>query len=372
MLKDAVAIIDIGAYALTAVIGENGINGNFAIRAIVKRNHDAFDENRIDERKLYDALSESVRIISSTAKAKLDKIFVGVPSDFLSLINTEQRSFFNRKKKIREKDLRDFLDSCVKGLDTGDYEVISRTGVCYFLDGALRVEDVLGSVTSSLSSYVSVFCARRDFTDAVRKMLATLKIYDVTFIPVPLAEGKLLFSKEERRSTQVLLDVGYLSTSLVVLSGDGALYKEAFPIGGAHITAYLYDKFDVDYDVAERLKRKINLSIHGDAGNYVVLYGEGQYTFSTKETNEVARFVLDQLAENFDKALSKSRVRLPHNVAVSLTGGGISYIRGGAEYLAGRIEMPVSIVSPKTAYMSKPDDSSCLAVLNYALNQKIY
>lgn len=372
MLKDAVAIVDIGAYSLTAMIGENGINGNFAVRAIVKRNHDAFDQNRIDERKLYTALSESVRIVSASAKARLDKIYVGVPSDFLTLINTEQRSFFNRKKRIREKDLKEFFDQAVKGLDTGDYEIITRSGVCYYLDGSLKVDDALGAVTSSLASYISVFCARKDFTDAVRKMLATLKITDVTFIPVPLAEGKLLFSKEERRATQILLDVGYMSTSLTVLSGDGALFKDSFPVGGGHVTAYLYDKFNVEFDVAERLKRKINLSIHGDSGNYVVLYGEGQYTFSTKEANEVTRTVLDQIAESFDKAIFSSRVRLPHNVGVSLTGGGISYIRGGAEYLSGRIEMPVTVVSPKTAYMSKPDDSSCLAVLNYALNQKIY
>lgn len=372
MLKDAVAVIDVGSYSLTALIGENGINNNFTIRAITRCVHDAFDGEKINERNLYDAVSKSLKSVSSSAKARLNKVYVGVPGEFLRLFNTEQRAFYNRKKRIRPKDITEFFDGACHGLDMGEYEIISRNGVCFFIDGGLRCDEVLGVRTSSLSSYVSVYGAMKDFTETVRKILNGLKIDEVVFIPATLAEGSLLFTKEERRTAQILLDVGYSSSQLTVLSGDGALFERAFSVGGGHITAYLYDKFQVDFEVAERLKRKINLSIHMDGGNYVVLYGDEQFNFPVSSSNDVARYVLDELAENFDRAILNSRVKLPHNVSVSLTGGGISYIRGGAEYLAGRIEMPVNVVCPKTAYMSKPDDSSSLAVLNYALNHNIY
>ncbi len=372
MLKDAVAVIDVGSYSLTALIGENGINNNFTIRAIRKCVHDAFDGDKINEGNLYNAVSKSLKSVSASAKARLNKVYVGVPGEFLRLFNTEQRAFYNRKKRIRPKDLTEFFDGACHGLDTGDYEIISRNAVCFLIDGGLRCDDVLGLKTSSLSSYVSVYGARRDFMEIMRKMLKSLKVDEVVFIPVTLAEGSLLFTKEERRTTQILLDVGYSTSQLTVLSGDGALFERVFPVGGGHITAYLYDKFNVEFDVAERLKRKINLSIHMDVGNYVVLYGDEQYNFPVSSSNDVTRYVIDAIAEDFDKAILNSRVKLPHNVSVSITGGGISYIRGGAEYLSGRIEMPVNIVRPKTAYMSKPDDSSSLAVLNYALNHDMF
>lgn len=372
MLKDAVAIVDIGAYSLTAMIGENGINNNFTIRAMVESEHDAFDGGVINEQSLYNALTSSLRSVANSAKARLDTVYVGVPSMFLNLITTGHRTFFNRKKRIREKDLKEFFDGACKGLYTGGYEIISRTGVCYYTDGGLRCEEILGMVTTSLSSYVSVYCGRNDFLSIVRDILATLKVTNVKFIPVPLAEGNLLFSNEERRSDQILLDVGYVSTGLTVLAGDGVLFEKSFDFGGAYVAAYLYKKYNIDYDVAERLGRKINLSIQGDVGDYVVLYGDSQYTYPVREVNEIARYVLDMIAENVDKALLNSKVRLPHNVAVSLTGGGISHIRGGAEYLSNRLEMPVNVVSPKIAYMAKPEDSSVLSVLNYALNKKMY
>ena len=132
------------------------------------------------------------------------------------------------------------------------------------------------------------------------------------------------------------------------------------------------DKIKLPFDYAEKLKRKINLSIDKDLGDYVVLYGDKQYNFPVKTCNEVVREVIDSIAADFENALSASHIRFPHNVSVSLTGGGLAYIRGGANYLARHIEMPVNVVSPKISYMSKPDDSSALSVLNYALNEKSY
>ena len=372
MLKDAVAVVDIGMYSLTALIGENGINNNFMIRAITQVDHEAFDETSINDGKLYGALESALKKVSTSAKARLDRIYVGVPGPFLRIFNTEQRTSFNRARRVRERDISDLFDGAQKSLDTGDYEIITRSGVCYYVDGNLPCDELLGVKTSLISSYVTLYGAQKRFTGLLRDMLRNLKISEVYFIPVPLAEGQLLFSKNERKQVQILLDVGYLSSTLSILAGDGTLFHKSFNVGGGYVTAYLYDKFNVDFEVAERLKRKVNLSILKDVGNYVVVYGEGQYTFPVGVTNDVTRSILDTIAENFDKALLNSRVKLPHDAVVSLTGGGITYIRGGAEYLGGRIEMPVNIVAPKIAYMSKPEDTSSLAVLNYALNQKFY
>ncbi len=373
MLKDAVAVIDLGSYSLTAIIGENGVNNNYIIRALFKQQHEAFDGRIIDEKRLYNAISDSLRTVTHSVKAKIDTVYVGIPGEFLRVDNVEQRTFFNRKKRIREKDLKEFYEGATaRHMPMGGEEVISKSGVCFYLDGNRRVDNPLGAVSTSLSGFVTIFTADGGLLTVLRKIFLSLGVKTVNFIPVPLAEGKLLFSDEERRSAQVLLDVGYLSTNLTVLSGDGALFHDSFQIGGGHVTAYLYDKLQIDFEVAERLKRKINLSIAANAGAYVVIYGEKQYTFNVSDVNEIARFVIDDIGEKFDRAILTSRVRLAHDTVVSLTGGGISYVRGCPEYFSGLIEMPVNVVAPKLAYMSKPDDSSALAVLNYALNEKLY
>lgn len=372
MLKDAVAIIDLGTYNLTAMIGENGINNNFIVRASHECRHDAFEEGYISERRLANAISEAIRVVSHSAKAKLDKVYVGIPGDFLRVQNVERPLFFNRKRRVREKDLTEFYDVAESSCKKGEYRVISRTGICFYVDGNMRTESVLGVKTASIRGYVTLMLARENLLKMLERIFASLGIKKVDFIPVPLAESKLLFTPEERRGMQILVDVGYLSTALTVLSGDGALFHHTIDVGGGHITAHLYNKLKVNFEVCEKLKRKINLSIDKDLGDYVVVYGDKQYNFLVRTCNEVVREVIDSIAADFENALSASHIRFPHNVNVSLTGGGLAYIRGGAHYLARHIEMPVNVVRPKISYMSKPDDSSALSVLNYALNEKSY
>ncbi len=372
MLKDAVAVIDLGSFKLTALIGENGINNNFTIRSISQIEHDAFDDGNLNENKLYAAMSESLKTISSAAKARLDRVFIGLAGEFVRITNKEHNAYFNRRRKIRAKDLTDFYDGAAKSLVLGDYEVISREPVCLYTDGNMPVENPVGAVSASLWGYVTFVAAKSTLLNSIRKIAMALGVKEVIFIPVPIAEGRLLFSQEERRATQILVDIGYLTTSLTVLTGGGALYQSDFPIGGGYITAHLYNELEIDFDVAEKLKRKINLNIVGNTGNYDVVYGDTQYSFPVKKVNEIGKFVIDEIAEQFDKAVLSSRVKLPHNLAVSLTGGGISYLRGGSDYLSSRIEMPVNIICPKIAYQSKPDDSSVLSVLNYALNEKAF
>ena len=372
MLKDAVAIVDLGTYNLTCLIGENGINNNFIIRAMHECRHDAFEEGYISERRLADAISDGIRVVTHSAKAKLDKVYVGIPGEFLRVQNVERPIYFNRKRKVREKDLTEFYNVAQASVKTGEYRVISRTGICFYVDGNMRTDNVLGIKTSSIRGYVTLMLARENLLKMLERIFAALGIKKVEFIPVPLAEGKLLFTQEERRGMQILVDAGYLSTDLTVLSGDGALFHHTIDVGGGHVTAHLFNTLKVNFEVCEKLKRKINLSIDNDLGDYVVVYGDKQYNFAVRTCNEVVREVIDSIAADFENALSASHIRFPHNISVSLTGGGLAYIRGGAQYLARHIEMPVYVVSPKISYMSKPDDSSALSVLNYALNEKFY
>ena len=371
MLKDAVAVFDIGSSKVTGLIGENGINKNFIIRAISEVRHEGFCDGVLDNpQSLISALRSAFKSVSETAKARIDEVFVGVPGDFTVIENRQHRVYYNRRKKLRSKDVNEFLSEAGSTVLKNGYEVVSRHGVFYYLDGERRVENLLNEVTSSVNGYITFFLAENHFLGAVRSAFSSLGVKKITFVPSSLAESLFLFSPAERFSYILLLDVGYISSSFSVCFGGGLLYHKSFPIGGGHITAYLFDRLKIDdFELAERIKRRLNLSVPKEAeSTYELTWGEEILTFSQKDCNDIARSVIGNIAEQVDKALAESRVKLPHNLPVSLIGGGISYIRGGKEHLGACIEMPVNVICPPIAYMSKPDDSSKLALLNYALN----
>ena len=55
------------------------------------------------------------------------------------------------------------------------------------------------------------------------------------------------------------------------------------------------------------------------------------------------------------------------NVRVYLTGGGLSYITGGREYLENCLGREITILAPNIPAFSKPIFSSSISLLNEAL-----
>ena len=168
-----------------------------------------------------------------------------------------------------------------------------------------------------------------------------------------------------------MLDVGYITTDFSIIYGGGLLYTASTMTGGGFISAGLCELLNIDFPLAERLKRRINLSLPYDSdGIYELNWGEELYSFSQKKCNACVRNVLNDLVEFVDKAIVESRVKLPRDAVIYLTGGGLSYIRGGKEYLFSGVEMPVYVTEPQLVYMSKPDETSKIALLNFALNKR--
>ena len=55
---------------------------------------------------------------------------------------------------------------------------------------------------------------------------------------------------------------------------------------------------------------------------------------------------------------------------LSITGGGIAYIRGAKEHVSGRLNMAVEVLAPSVPLMDKPIRSSILSLLDLAINQQ--
>ncbi len=378
MHKDAVAILDIGSLKITALIGARGINNTFNIKAVAEKTHEAFYEGEItDITSLTKAIKSTVETISNTHKVNISEIFVGVPGEFLKIRNKQYQISLNKKRKIKQKDVDELYDSVAESINETDYEIIDRSAVYYFIDGNQRTAEPVGISSESLSGYLTFYLAKSNFLSEVKKILTeSLKIKTVRFVPVPLCESLFLFSREERYAYVILADIGYLTTSLSIILGDGMLYQGSFPLGGGHITAYLNNILKIDefsFSIAENLKRKINLSVNEHlAEDYVVYVGDEEFNFKVASCNDIVKHVLTGICEKIDAHIKLSQVKLPFNknITLSITGGGVAFMRGAREFIRNTVEMDVEIVSPSIPFMNKPDESSKISLLDYALKCK--
>lgn len=372
MLKGSVAVLDVGSSKITALTGERGVNGTFVINGMAEAFYDGFSEGEFFNVSAFkESVSSAIKSLDYSLLKKANKVFVGVPAAFIRLENKKYRLSLGKKRKIRRKDIDDLFDAGKDKVSSSGYEIIYSSDVYFTLDDNRRVLDPIGNVSSVLGGFVCYQLCETYFTSLVRSSLAEFKLSSVEFIYDGYTEGKYLASSASSDAPSLVVDVGYITTSSTIFSGNGVLAKDSFDFGGGFIAAAFVEKYSLSPEAAEKLKRAVGLGyVRGGRSQYTIDYDGQVYNFPVDDVNETVKGVLDLLAENLDCFIEENSAKLPPVTEVYLCGGGISDIRGATEHLAGRLGQPVGLLKPKVPQYNKAIYASTISLLDHALTEK--
>ncbi len=369
MQKKHVAVIDVGSSKITAVIGERGVNQTFIIKGRCSYDYDGFEDGLFfDTQKLRQVLLSTANYILKGTHGKIDTVYVGVPGDFTEVFIKDSQISFAKKKKITEEDVDALFDAAFV-MTTKKYTLINRSAIVYELDDFRRLANPVGAVSEILSGKLSFVVCTNYFIEIVKQTLVNAGFANVECVSSSLAQALYLVDAETRDRIAVIADIGYITTTFSIIQGDGILYQKSFAYGGGYITAGLVEKYSIAFDVAEKIKRKVNLSCISSGSTFDVIDGENGEYYPVNEVKSIVKDSLDVLCENLANAFDESGFVIPDYVQLSITGGGISYIRGAKEHVSNRLGMPVEIIVPKVPLMDKPLESTVLSLLDLALEQ---
>ena len=164
------------------------------------------------------------------------------------------------------------------------------------------------------------------------------------------------------------MDVGYLTTSVAIVKGDGLLSLRSFSQGGGHITGDLATVLQIPFSDAELLKRKVILSIEPSEEDIYEINGKnGIKTFSAQLVNEIVSYRISVIARTISKCLSTCEYEYPSYIPYSLTGGGIAFMRGAKDAIANTVGREVEVVVPPYPQINKPNLSSAWGLLDMAI-----
>lgn len=368
MRKKRVAVIDVGSSKITAVVGERGINKTFIIKGRYSLEYDGFSDGAFfNPEQLKQVLYFAGEKIKKVLRGAVDTIYVGVPGEFTQVLIKQSQISFPKKKKIAEADVDALFDAAFV-ISSTKYTLINRSAIVYELDDFRRLAYPVGQVSEILKGNLSFSVCNNYFIESVKPTLLGLGFSNVEFVSSTLAQALYLIEAETRDRVAVLVDVGYITTTLAIVHGDGIVYQKSFPFGGGFVTAALVEKFQLDFNVADNLKKKINLSKKVTSIQDLVECEDGQY-IPLDAIQSTMILSLDDLCEKITDALEYSKFSIPEYVPLMITGGGIAYIRGAKEHLSSRLGMAVEVVSPKVPLMDKPTESTVLSLLDLALEQ---
>lgn len=370
-MKTVAAAIDFGTSKIVTLLAESGGFTRCDIVGSGTVPYDGYmDGQWISREGTIAALRESIDAAEAESRRKIDTVYVGVPCENVRMLTMEAEvDVTSEDGRISDADIDAVQDAAADKLNLsqmGAY-VIHRSPAWFSIDGGKKTMSPLGSKGEKIRANVSFILADPEFCEDVRGMLSRMGITVLAFFSSAIGLALLLLPIDERDRTALVVDVGYLNTEISVLEGDAITYHAVAPLGGGHITADLAQRLEISMAAAEALKRDFNFvpDEFDNDSDPEVRDEEGMIVTFPKDL--VRNTIEDTAGELMDMVLAVMQDAASHlgpKAQIYLTGGGLALMRGGREYVSGKLGRSVKSPMSRSSKLNSPRYASALGLMD--------
>ena len=367
-----VAVMEIGTSKIGVYVGSNGINNSISVAGSFEQPYAGFYNGEfVEPEKLSEDLCNALAKAEINAGERIAKLFVGVPADFSTCITKSFTQSFGEKLRIEEQDILEIYQQANQLKDNSNYVLISCSPVFFVLDDGRKVLNPIGEKTSRISGEISYIYAEKSFIANINVCLRQFGISTVEYLSATLATNTYLLPLKKREEPSVIIDIGYISTSVSIIKGNGLKLLSTFSAGGGQVVSDLSECLQISYQEAEQLKKQIILSVVPKLGDGYEIQRHGQVIpIPMQDANEIVCDRLDMICSLVNRCLEQIPKNDLYKMPFYLTGGGICFIKGAKDYFSKVFGVNVEILSPPHLQFSKPNYSVELGLLNSAINQE--
>ncbi len=362
-----IAVLDVNSRLISAIVGSKRAQSVFGIKSLVEKQHQGYENGEwFDKDDTVDIAKSVLLDAMKSADSRTKKLFIGVPAEFVTVVTKEVGIRLDRQRRVIDDDI-DYLLKKGDDFDTDKYLTINTSAIYYSVNGDEKIySDVRDMEATGVDACVSYMLCERSFVKTFDEVASSLGFTDVRYVATCWAECMSLLEKEQRDGVYMLIDIGYLSSSVCIAKGEGILDMKSFSMGGAHICADIYEALDVPFDMAEEAKRLVDINLNYN--DEAVLVGDGENVVYATDACEIAKNRLDVFADVISDIFKEIEEDAPSYVPVYLTGEGVASMRGAKKYLSEQLGKNIEVVTPKLPGFVKPDDCSKASLLVMADN----
>ena len=362
-----IAVLDVNSRLISAIVGSKRAQSVFGIKSLVEKQHQGYENGEwFDKDDTVDIAKSVLLDAMKSAESRTKKLFIGVPAEFVTVVTKEVGIRLDRQRRVIDDDI-DYLLKKGDDFDTDKYLTINTSAIYYSVNGDEKIySDVRDMEATGVDACVSYMLCERSFVKTFDEVASSLGFTDVRYVATCWAECMSLLEKEQRDSVYMLIDIGYLSSSVCIAKGEGILEMKSFSMGGAHICADIYEALDVPFDMAEEAKRLVDINLNYN--DEAVLVGDGENVVYAADACEIAKNRLDVFADVISDIFKEIEEDAPSYVPVYPTGEGVASMRGAKKYLSEQLGKNIEVVTPKLPGFVKPDDCSKASLLVMADN----
>jgi len=370
MARKNIAVLDFGSGHISVMMGSLSLNDTLNLKGYGEVTYAGFmDGEFLDPGALKEDVHSAINMAQNSAGCEITHLYIGVPAEFCSVVVKQTEMNYYTPHKITEQDIVDLYNSA-DNFKNENFSVVSRSPIYFMLDDGERIIKAKGKTTEKFSGLVSYTLADNKFLEIVQGALSPLNIQHVEFYGEQLSESLFLVDSEERDRCAVLIDCGFLTTSVSTIMGDGLLELKSFSLGAGHMISDMCKLYGIGPEQAEELKREVSLTEDASGQVFEVGLDNGETKeIKVEEVCEIVKYRIKQIAKTIKKCFDESDIQIPSQSKIFLTGGGLDFIEGAEDLLSEVLGKEVNIVVPKVPGLDKPHLSSTVSLLNMALKK---
>ena len=259
--------------------------------------------------------------------------------------------------------------------DPTRYYCVGYSTIRYILDD-IQLKSLVGQRGKKAKAVVIATFLPRQVIDSMQSALHAVSLEMRALTLEPIAAINVLIPPTMRHLNLVLVDIG-AGTSDVAITKNGSVTAYGMvPLAGDEITEAISQKFLLDFNVAERIKRQ---AAHGENVSFTDILGM-EYNLTPEEVIEPVLPNVENLANAITKQIVELNSEAPQ--AVMLVGGG-SLTPHLQEYVAEALDMPISRVAVRhpdkvvdmeglPEELQKPDAVTPLGILQIASQNTLH
>lgn len=369
MRNKSVAVLDIRSQEITAAVAQKGVNNTFILKSRRTAQYDGYAEGElIGVKSFRTAVRQAYNEAVASFGAPLRDLFVGIPGEFVKVVQTDKVISFQYPQRISGRHLDSLANNSEPEIGE-DEAIISHSALYYVLSDNRKVISPVGETSSNLRARLCYFICKKSFLDCICGAFeGVADIRSFNWIPQIYAQAMYLIPPEKRDNYSVMLDLGEISSTFAVACGNGIAFCESFSVGVNHIAVLLMEALDIPYDVALWFMKNVNLNARDKSVSFEEYNDNGKiYRFSSSDLRNLIREGLDSLCGMIEECRQSYVGKDINNKPILITGDGVGVIKGLNEHLSSRLVIPIEVAVPRLPYYDKPYFSSLFGVLSEVL-----
>ncbi len=370
-MKTTVAAMDFGTSKIVALVAETSGRQRCDIIGAGIATYDGFLEGQWNAPdQLNQAISDAIQKAEEQSHTHIREINVGVPGAFSTVYTVEAKvELQGADPRVTERDINELFVRATENLGDIRGSIVHRSPAWFIVDDGKKTLEPVGVRGYELRGMISFVVADQFFLDDITERFRSLGITVNGCFSTPTGQAMLFIPDEERDRSAVLVDMGYLTTEVMVVEGDAITFLKTLPMGGGLMAADLAYGLEVTLSEAEKIKRAFIFGLAAGQESFDAADREGNpKTFTREQVEEVLEPRVDEICEAVQSTVKLSGVRLGNWSPVYLTGGALSINRGGKDYLAGKLNKPVRDLPRRAVKLSSPAYSSALGLLDLIID----